>query len=156
MVSIKSFVNGENINVNVAVFVVLLVITLIHAKINVVKSEGEDAAPTWATGLMYVLGFTSIAAGATIANGLVSSPYKIAPSSSSNLRQSIEESVSDTLETIGNVKDDFEARVSAAAKKLKESISKAQPLTTPSPVPTASSLAAQASAEIDRFISENS
>ena len=161
--SIQSFVKGENLTLNVTLLVVLVIATAVHFKVNVSKpvEEGEEK-PSWVKHALFVLGASTLLVGATVATGVLAPSgarvqgdfdTRIA-NASSNLRDSLEDASSSNV--VADVKDQFEQRVADAAKKLKESIQRTPSIVAPAPVPTGSSLAAQASAEIDRFISENS
>lgn len=88
------------------------------------------------------------------------------PSPSSSFEARMSSAATDLRKTLEDTPDvspmveqphttpDFQTRVADAAKRLREQI--AQTSTKPSPESSASSMAAQASAEISKFISENS
>ena len=75
-------------------------------------------------------------------------------SAASDLRKTLEDSPDVSPMVKSDTVPDFQTRVADAAKRLREQI--AQTSTKPSHESSASSMAAQASAEISKFISENS
>ena len=159
--SIQSFVKGENLTLNVTVLIVLVIATALHFNLTVKKpvEEGEQK-PAWIKHALIVLGASSALVGATVLTGFLTGNDGMVKADFeervANASSSLRESLRDAPEVVSDVKGQFEQRVADAASKLRASVSKTSATVVPSPVPTASSLAAQASAEIDRFIADNS
>ena len=164
--SIQSFVKGENLTLNLTVLIVLVIATALHFNLNVKKTveEGEKK-PAWIKHALVVLGASSALVGATVLTGFLTGNDVTVNDVTvkadfeervANASSSLRESLGDASEGVSDVKEQFEKRVADAASKLRASVSKTSATVVPSPVPTASSLAAQASAEMDRFIADNS
>lgn len=152
----QSFIKGENMKVNGSVLIASIIATAVWYQLNLANLVEGEEVPAWKTQGLYAMAALSVILTIPIVWGMVSPSSdssfntRIAEASS-NLRESLEESSAPASE-------DFEARVTEAAAKLREQIGKSSATVVDYPVhePSASSLAAQASAEIDRFIADNS
>ena len=154
----QSFIKGENLKLNGSVLLASIIVTAVWYQVNLAEplAEGE-VAPAWKSQGLYVLAAVTLLLSVPVVWGMV------APSTGSDFNTRIAEASSnlrESLEEASPASQDFETRVSEAASKLREQIGKSSATVVDYPThdlePTASSLAAQASAEIDRFIADNS
>lgn len=165
MESVKSFVYGQSTANIVALTIVAGAAGFYEFKMSKMEDtplleeetpEGETPkAPKWKR--YALLAIVSVMIVHIIIGRMASRP---SPSSSFEARMS--SAAADLRKTLDDTPDvspmvaqpDFQTRVAEAAKRLREQI--AQTSTKPAQESTASSMAAQASAEISKFISENS
>jgi len=153
----NALMKGSDMKLSGSILVASIIVTAVWYQVNIATSTADEEVPEWKTQGFYVLAAVSVLLTVPVVWGLFtqsragSSFSASMANASSNLRESLEEGEMPASQ-------DFEARVSAAASKLREQIGKSSATVVDYPVhqPTASSLAAQASAEIDRFIADNS
>lgn len=164
MNSVTSFVNGSNPKINLAALAIAVSATAyLKLRKPLQEMEGEEVEEMPKPRMMSILKkYGPFVIIILLVIPLLVGQMKNSPSSSfqarvstaaSELRDSLNESVSPVSES------DFQERVSEAARKLREEIASKRDATSSSALsggPTASSLAAQASAEISKFIADNS
>lgn len=162
----SSFLKGENLSLNLSVLLASLLVAAVYQQVCMKRSSEEgDETPQWKKYVMYSLVASTAILAIPVVYGLLY-PSK-APSSSSSsfeervvaasnsLRQSLDEQPRGM--DIETSSDQFQERVRDAAEKLRSQIAASPPAAPSMPQEeSASSLAAQASAEISRFIEENS
>lgn len=168
MNSVKSFVNGSNPKLNLAAIAIAVSATA-YFKMRKPKTQVESEAEVVALGegdmkpkmmhmfnkygpyVLIILLVVPLIVG-QMNKGPSSSFQARVSSAASELRDSLNETYSPVSE------GDFQQRVSEAARKLREEISNKRDATSSAQLggQSASSLAAQASAEISQFIADNS
>lgn len=164
----SSFLKGENLSLNLSVLIASLLVVAVYQQVCMKSSSGDDEeTPKWKKYVMYSLvGSTALLAIPVVYGVLypkksasalpsVSSFEERVAEASNSLRQSLEEPKGMDIDTPST--EEFQKRVNDAAEALRAQIAASPPAAPSMPKEqTASSLAAQASAEISRFIEENS
>lgn len=164
----SAFLKGENLSLNLSVLLSSFIVAAVYQQVCMKRDseEGDEETPQvpqWKKYVMYSLMASTTLLAIPVVYGLLypKKPASAFPSASSfgervaeasnSLSQSLEE------QTDASPSDDFQKRVQDAANKLRSQIAGSPPADPVMPKKeTASSLAAQASAEINRFIEDNS
>ena len=166
MDSVKSFVYGKSPKVTFSLVIAVIVATAVYnSKYPPVPkevTEGSEETTKMSPPPMFKK-YAPLVVVVALLIPVIVQQFKKTPSSSFQAR--VASAASELRESLDNVpsetptlnESDFQSRVSEAARKLREEISnKTVVPSSSSAVKSSSNLAAQASAEIEQFIQENS